>query len=31
VHALYDAPDDLAWIQAATVRWIDELRRLNAR
>jgi hypothetical protein len=31
VHALYDSPADLDWIRAATLRWVDELRRLNAR
>jgi hypothetical protein len=27
----YEDPSDLDWIRAATVRWIDELKRLNAR
>jgi hypothetical protein len=31
VHALYESPEDLAWIRAATLRWVDELRRLNSR
>lgn len=31
VHALYDSPADLDWIRSATLRWVDELRRLNAR
>jgi hypothetical protein len=31
VHAVYDSPADLDWIRAATLRWIDELRRLNGR
>lgn len=31
VHGLYDAPEDLEWIRSATLRWIDELRRLNNR
>jgi hypothetical protein len=31
VHALYDTPGDLDWIRAATLRWIDDLRRLNGR
>lgn len=31
VYALYDSPGDLEWIQGATLRWVDELRRLNAR
>ncbi len=31
VHALYDSPGDLEWIRGATLRWVDELRRLNAR
>jgi hypothetical protein len=31
VHALYDSPADLDWIRATTLRWVDELRRLNAR
>ena len=31
VHALYDTPGDLEWIRAATLRWIDDLKRLNNR
>ena len=31
VHALYESPADLEWIRTATLRWVDELRRLNAR
>lgn len=31
VHALYETPGDLEWIRATTVRWIDDLRRLNSR
>ena len=31
VHSLYEGPADLEWIRATTLRWIDELRRLNAR
>jgi hypothetical protein len=31
VHALYDNPGDLDWIRATTLRWIDDLRRLNGR
>jgi hypothetical protein len=31
VHALYESPADLEWIRSATLRWVDELRRLNAR
>ena len=31
VHGLYDAPEDLDWIRSATLRWIDDLRRLNNR
>lgn len=31
VFGAYDSPDDLDWIRVITVRWIDELQRLNAR
>jgi hypothetical protein len=31
VHALYDTPADLDWIRGATLRWIDDLKRLNNR
>ena len=31
VVSRYDSEADLEWVRAATVRWIDELRRLNAR
>ncbi|HWA38866.1 MAG TPA: hypothetical protein VG873_13475 [Burkholderiales bacterium] len=31
VHALYDTPADLEWIRSATLRWVDDLRRLNSR
>lgn len=31
VHALYESAADLEWIRGATLRWVDELRRLNAR
>jgi hypothetical protein len=31
VHTRYDDPADLEWIRATTTRWIDELKRLNAR
>jgi hypothetical protein len=31
VHALYESPADVEWIRATTLRWIDELRRLNSR
>lgn len=31
VHALYETPGDIEWIRATTLRWIDELRRLNNR
>jgi hypothetical protein len=27
----YEDPADLEWIRAATLRWIDDLKRLNAR
>jgi len=29
VYAAYDGPADLDWIRALTLRWVDELRRLN--
>lgn len=31
VFGAYDNPEDLDWIRVITVRWIDELQRLNAR
>jgi hypothetical protein len=31
VHTRYDDPADLEWIRLTTTRWIDELKRLNAR
>jgi hypothetical protein len=31
VHGQYDSPADEDWIRATTLRWIEELRRLNSR
>ena len=31
VFGAYDSPQDLEWIRAITVRWIEELQRLNSR
>ena len=31
VHTRYDDPADLEWIRLTTTRWIDELKRMNAR
>jgi hypothetical protein len=31
VHTRYDDPADLEWIRLTTTRWIEELKRLNAR
>ena len=31
VYTQYDDPADLEWIRVTTARWIDELKRLNAR
>ena len=31
VYTHYDDPADLEWIRVTTVRWIDELKRLNSR
>lgn len=31
VHAVYESAADLDWIRVTTLRWIDELRRLNTR
>ena len=31
VYTQYDDPADLEWIRATTNRWIDDLKRLNAR
>ncbi len=31
VYGAYDSPADLDWIRVITVRWIEELQRLNGR
>ena len=31
VFTRYEDPSDLEWIRGATARWIDDVRRLNAR
>jgi hypothetical protein len=31
VYTQYEDPADLEWIRATTLRWVDELRRLNSR
>ena len=31
VFSVYESPADLDWIRAITARWIDDVRRLNAR
>ena len=31
VYTQYDDPADLEWIRSTTNRWIDDLKRLNAR
>ncbi len=31
VYGAYDSPADLDWIRVITLRWIDELQRLNSR
>lgn len=31
VYSAYESPADLEWIRSITVRWIDELQRLNNR
>jgi hypothetical protein len=31
VYTQYDDPADLEWIRVTTVRWIDELKKLNSR
>jgi hypothetical protein len=31
VYTQYDEPADLDWIRVTTARWVDELKRLNAR
>ena len=31
VHTRYDDPADLEWIRLTTTRWIDDLKRMNAR
>ncbi|HYN12343.1 MAG TPA: hypothetical protein VET51_06845, partial [Burkholderiales bacterium] len=29
VYALLESPGDLDWLRATTLRWIDDLQRLN--
>jgi hypothetical protein len=31
VYSQYDDPADLEWIRVTTVRWVDDLKRLNLR
>jgi hypothetical protein len=31
VYSAYDSPADLEWIRSITVRWVEDLQRLNAR
>ena len=31
IFTSYDSPADLEWIRALTVRWVEEMQRLNAR
>ena len=31
VFSVYEGPADLDWLRAMTVRWVDDLRRLNPR
>ena len=31
LYTQYDEPADAEWIRTTTTRWIDELKRLNAR
>ena len=31
VYTQYDSPADVEWVRVTTVRWIDELKRLNAK
>jgi hypothetical protein len=31
VYSMYDGPDDIEWVRSMTLRWIDELLRLNPR
>jgi hypothetical protein len=31
IHAAYESPADVEWIRTTTLRWIDDLRRLNNR
>ena len=31
VYSLYDGPDDIEWVKGITLRWIEELLRLNTR
>ena len=31
VYALYDSPNDIDWVKDTTVRWTEQLQRLNSR
>jgi hypothetical protein len=31
VYTHFDEPGDLEWLRGTTIRWIDELKRLNSR
>jgi hypothetical protein len=31
VYSMYDGPADADWVKSNTLRWLDELQRLNAR
>lgn len=31
LYTLYSGPDDVEWLRAATLRWIEELQQLNLR
>jgi len=31
IYTLHNGPEDVEWLRAATLRWIDELQRLNLR
>ena len=31
LYTLHNGPEDVEWLRAATLRWIEELRELNLR
>jgi hypothetical protein len=31
VYSMYESPVDIEWVRTITLRWIEELQRLNPR